>query len=35
VLDDCDPGLVDFLVERGAVIDAHAAARLGMISKTD
>ncbi len=33
VLDDCDPGLVDFLVERGAVIDVHAAARLGMISK--
>jgi ankyrin repeat protein len=33
VLDDCDPGLVDFLVERGAVIDAHAAVRLGMISK--
>jgi len=33
VLDDCDPGLADFLVERGAVIDAHAAARLGMISK--
>src|SRR5208283_3445333 len=33
VLDDCDPVLVDFLVERGAVIDAHAAARLGMISK--
>jgi ankyrin repeat protein len=33
VLDDCDPDLVDFLVERGAVIDAHAAARLGMISK--
>lgn len=33
VLDDCDPGLVDFLVQRGAVIDAHAAARLGMISK--
>ena len=32
VLDDCDPGLVDFLVERGAVIDAHAAARLGMMS---
>jgi ankyrin repeat protein len=32
VLDDCDPGLVDFLVERGAVIDAHAAVRLGMIS---
>jgi hypothetical protein len=33
VLDDCDPGLVDFLVERGAVIDAHAAARLGMMPK--
>ena len=33
VLDDCDPDLVDFLVERGAVIDAHAAVRLGMISK--
>ncbi len=33
VLDDCDPGLVDFLFERGAVIDVHAAARLGMISK--
>ena len=33
VLDDCDPGLADFLVERGAVIDAHAASRLGMISK--
>ncbi|MGA8089587.1 MAG: ankyrin repeat domain-containing protein [Terracidiphilus sp.] len=32
LLDDCDPGLVDFLVERGAVIDAHAAARLGMMS---
>ena len=30
VLDDCDPSLVDFLVERGAVIDAHAAARLNM-----
>ncbi len=33
VLDDCDADLVDFLVERGAVIDAHAAVRLGMISK--
>ncbi|HEX7359798.1 MAG TPA: ankyrin repeat domain-containing protein [Bryobacteraceae bacterium] len=33
VLDDCDPSLVDFLVERGAVIDAHAAARLGMMPK--
>jgi ankyrin repeat protein len=33
VLDDCDPGLVEFLVERGAVVDAHAAARLGMMQK--
>jgi ankyrin repeat protein len=33
VMDDCDPSLVDFLVERGAVIDAHAAARLGMLPK--
>jgi ankyrin repeat protein len=33
VLDDCDPSLVDFLVERGAVMDAHAAARLGMMEK--
>jgi ankyrin repeat protein len=33
VLDDCDPSLVDFLVERGAVLDAHSAARLGLISK--
>lgn len=33
VLDDCDPGLVDFLIERGAVMDAHAAARLGMKEK--
>ncbi|HZD76714.1 MAG TPA: ankyrin repeat domain-containing protein [Acidobacteriaceae bacterium] len=33
VLDDCDPSLVEFLVERGAVMDAHAAARLGMLPK--
>ena len=33
VLDDCDPSLVNFLLERGAVIDAHAAARLGMMPK--
>jgi ankyrin repeat protein len=32
VLDDCDPSLVEFLVERGAVLDAHAAARLGMMA---
>ena len=29
VLDDCDPTLAEFLVERGAVVDAHAASRLG------
>ena len=29
VLDDCDPAMVPFLVERGAMLDAHAAARLG------
>ena len=33
VLDDCDPSLVDFLTARGAVIDAHSAARLGMMPK--
>jgi len=33
VLDDCDPILVNFLVERGANVDAHSASRLGMIEK--
>jgi len=33
VLDDCDPSLVDFLVERGAVVDAHAASRLAMMTR--
>lgn len=33
VLDDCDPSMVDFLIERGAVLDAHSAARLGMLAK--
>ncbi|MDQ2776280.1 MAG: ankyrin repeat domain-containing protein [Acidobacteriota bacterium] len=33
VLDDCDPSLVDFLLKRGAVLDAHSAARLGMMPK--
>jgi ankyrin repeat protein len=33
VLDDCHPSLVEFLVERGAVVDAHAAARLGMMPR--
>ena len=33
VMDDCDPTMVEFLTERGAVIDAHAASRLGMLPK--
>ena len=33
VLDDCDPSLVDFLIERGAVLDAHSAARFGLMPK--
>ncbi len=33
VLDDCDPSMVEFLTERGAVVDAHAAARLGMMER--
>lgn len=33
VLDDCDPSLVEFLTERGAVLDAHSASRLGMMPK--
>ena len=33
VLDDCDAEMASFLIERGAVFDAHAAARLGMIEK--
>src|SRR5215472_2311465 len=33
VLDDCDPSMLEFLIERGAELDAHAASRLGMIGK--
>ena len=33
VLDDCDTSLAEFLIERGAVLDAHAAARLGKIAE--
>jgi ankyrin repeat protein len=32
VLDECDPSLVEFLTERGAVVDVHSASRLGMLS---
>jgi len=31
VLDSADPVLVPYLIERGATVDAHAAARLGMV----
>ena len=33
VLDECAPHMAAFLIERGAVVDAHAAARLGMFEK--
>ena len=33
VLDECSPDLAPFLIERGATLDAHAAARLGMFEK--
>lgn len=33
VLDECAPELVGFLIERGATLDAHSAARLGMLEK--
>jgi Ankyrin repeat len=33
VLDDCDPSYADFLIERGAELDAHSAARLGEIEE--
>lgn len=33
VLDECAPAMAAFLIERGAMADAHAAARLGMIAK--
>jgi Ankyrin repeat len=33
VLDDCDPSLADFLIERGAGLNAHSAARLGRLDE--
>jgi ankyrin repeat protein len=33
ILDDCDPDLADFLIERGATVTPHAAARLGMLDR--
>ena len=33
VLDECSAEMAPFLIERGAVVDAHAAARLGMLER--
>jgi ankyrin repeat protein len=33
VLDECDPSLVEFLIERGAPLDVHSVSRLGMMPK--
>jgi len=33
VLDSADPELAAHLIERGAIVDAHSAARLGMLDK--
>ncbi len=33
VLDECSPDIAPFLMERGAKLDAHSAARLGMLEK--
>ncbi len=33
VLDNCSPELAAFLIERGATVDVHAAARLGMLER--
>src|SRR5437588_9251908 len=33
VLDECAPEMAAFLMERGALLDAHAAARLGMLER--
>jgi hypothetical protein len=35
VLDFCEPSFAPWLIERGARVDAHAAARLGMIDRLD
>ena len=33
ILDECHPEMAEFLIGRGAIIDAHSAARLGMLEK--
>jgi len=33
ILDDCHPNMLEFLTARGAQLDAHSAARLGLIDR--
>ena len=33
VLDTCEPAMAPFLIARGAIVDAHAASRLGMLAR--
>ncbi len=33
VLDLCEPAMAPFLIERSAIVDAHAASRLGMLDR--
>jgi ankyrin repeat protein len=33
VLDECSPSLVEFLMQRGAELDAHSASRLGLMER--
>lgn len=33
VLDECAPEMAEFLIQRGAIVDARSAARLGMLEK--
>lgn len=35
LLDFCEPDFAPFLIERGATVDAHAAARLGMLEQLE
>ena len=34
-LDECTPEMASFLIERGALVDVHAAARLGMMERLE
>lgn len=35
VLDNCEPSFAPFLIERGATVDANAAARLGLLDRLE